>query len=817
MNPPGSAEQQAEQPTEQPAQPRAEPLPDRPADGPGQEAARLRALARLDLLDTQPDAELDRLTALAARSLGVPICLISLVDRDRLWFKSRIGVLMAEAPRHGSLCHQVVDTRAPFSCADVSTDQRFAHHALVRPPNPLRFYAGVPLRIDDQVIGTLCVLDARPRPDFDDARLDLLLDFAQVVRDSIASRQVKLNAERERGLFADGPVAALIWDSHPTQPRIKHRSDNLARIVGPEVAMALLAGAPLDTCVDPRDAEEVRLALLSHSQSQTPQNQARFRLNVDGRWIQLITVGDHDARGKLQRIRGYLSDASRQKQLESTIESTRERLHLAMESARIGAWDMDLIAQKRLCSPRVASMIGHRHEELELTNEEWMALVHPFDRPSLMDKISKRLVMTDEELANGRDLFVVEYRVRHRQGHHIWVQSCARLVSRDKLGKPSRIVGTLIDITEAKAAEQLRRRQQKLLALVNATQRTFLQDKSLTAACESLFEPLLELTESRFGFIGITEADENGQLALRVPSVSNLSWDTSSHLWQQRHKHAINGVLFTELDNLFGYVVKHNTVVCTNDAINHPGQNTNPPGIPELQSFLGIPLRYDGKVLGLLALGNRPEGYEPALVQMLESLTLTLGTLIHARAMEEERARAERQLMLQATADSLTGLANRRRFFDVSVGLLAQCRRYGTPATVALMDLDHFKLVNDRHGHAMGDAVLKAFSAVLLDVLRASDLAARVGGEEFAVLLPSTTAEEAMIPLERIRQQLADRVVELDGQSVSVSVSIGLCEWREELDSPDAWLAQADQALYAAKDAGRNRLCVAAPSTVSSS
>ena len=274
-------------------------------------------------------------------------------------------------------------------------------------------------------------------------------------------------------------------------------------------------------------------------------------------------------------------------------------------------------------------------------------------------------------------------------------------------------------------------------------------------------------------------------------------------------------MLFTELDNLFGYVVTHNTVVCTNDAVNHPGQNTNPPGIPELQSFTGIPLRYDGQVVGLLALGNRQEGYEPAMVQMLEPLTLTLGTLIHARAVEEERARAERQLVQQATADALTGLANRRRFFDVSMGLLAQCRRYGTPATVALMDLDHFKQVNDRHGHAMGDAVLKAFSGVLLEVLRESDLAARVGGEEFAVLLPSTTAEEAQIPLERIRQLLSARVVELDGQQVSVSVSIGVCEWREELDSPDAWLAQADLALYAAKDGGRNRLCVAPSGVVS--
>lgn len=797
-----------------PASHPAEQRADRPASPPAQEAARLRALARLELLDTPPDAELDRLTAVTARSLGAPVCLISLVDRDRLWFKSRVGVTLAEAPRHGSLCSQVVQSGSALVCPDLSVDPTLAQHALVRrASSPLRFYAGAPLVIHGEVVGTLCVLDQRVRADFGADQQAILADMAHVVCDAIRLRQVQLDAARERELFADGPFAALIWDNHPTQPRIKHRSDNLAGIVGPEVAMALLAGASLHTCVDPRDAEEVRLALLSHQHpapERSAHNQTRFRLNLSGRWLQLITVGDHDGQGKLQRIRGYLSDASRQKQLETTIATTNERLHLAMESARIGAWDMDLIAQKRLCNPRVARMLGLRHEEFELSTDAWMALVHPFDRPAVIEKAAKRLAMSDAEIAARNELFSVEYRIRHREGHYIWVQSCARLVSRDHLGRPARVVGTLIDITETKAADELRRRQQKLLSLVNVAQRTFLQDKSLAIACEGLFEPLLELTESRFGFIGIIEPTPDGSAALRVPSVSNLSWDTSSHHWQQRHKHAAQGVLFTELDNLFGYVIQHNTVVCTNDAINHPGQNTNPPGIPPLQSFMGIPLRHDGKVLGLLALGNRQEGYEPAMVQMLEPLTLTLGTLIHARAVEEERARVERQLVRQATVDALTGLANRRRFFDVTDSLLAQCRRYGTPATVALMDLDHFKQVNDRHGHAMGDAVLKAFSAVLLEVLRESDLAARVGGEEFAVLLPSTSAQEALIPLERIRQMLAERVVRLGEHEVSVSVSIGLCEWRDGLGSPDAWLAQADQALYAAKDGGRNRLCVAA-------
>ena len=113
------------------------------------------------------------------------------------------------------------------------------------------------------------------------------------------------------------------------------------------------------------------------------------------------------------------------------------------------------------------------------------------------------------------------------------------------------------------------------------------------AAVNSTGHGASELTESRFGFIGITEPVEGGTIALRVPSVSSLGPEGASAHWSERARHAIQGALFTELDNLFGYVVRHNTVVCTNDAIHHPGQNTNPPGIPELQSFLGIPLRYE--------------------------------------------------------------------------------------------------------------------------------------------------------------------------------------------------------------------------------
>jgi diguanylate cyclase (GGDEF)-like protein len=268
-------------------------------------------------------------------------------------------------------------------------------------------------------------------------------------------------------------------------------------------------------------------------------------------------------------------------------------------------------------------------------------------------------------------------------------------------------------------------------------------------------------------------------------------------------------LIFVQLDNTFGHVVLHDKVVCTNHPASHPASRGTPRGHPPIHSFLGIPLHHEGEVVGMIALANRNEGYHLGMVEMLEPLTTTLGTLINARATDEERSRTEAQLLAQATSDSLTGLANRRRFFAVVEHMLPQIRRYGPPATVALVDLDHFKQINDQFGHATGDAVLRAFGPLLEAGLRETDLAARIGGEEFAVFMPSTTAAEALIPLERIRQELAKTRISSGGAVVQATASIGVCEWRPELDNPEAWLSLADEALYRAKAEGRNRIRLA--------
>lgn len=171
---------------------------------------------------------------------------------------------------------------------------------------------------------------------------------------------------------------------------------------------------------------------------------------------------------------------------------------------------------------------------------------------------------------------------------------------------------------------------------------------------------------------------------------------------------------------------------------------------------------------------------------------------------------AERKLLKMATLDGLTGLYNRSHFQSQAQHTLAACERAQEPVALLLCDIDHFKQVNDTHGHAVGDQVLQATAKIMTQNMRAGDLLARWGGEEFLALLPRTSPTAALEAAERIREAVEAftlRVSDTNTQ-VRVTVSFGVSSVRC-LDDLQAATARADQALYASKDNGRNRVTLA--------
>jgi diguanylate cyclase (GGDEF)-like protein len=169
----------------------------------------------------------------------------------------------------------------------------------------------------------------------------------------------------------------------------------------------------------------------------------------------------------------------------------------------------------------------------------------------------------------------------------------------------------------------------------------------------------------------------------------------------------------------------------------------------------------------------------------------------------------EEELRLLAATDVLTGLPNRREFMARGLDEILRAKRYNSHVCVLMMDIDHFKKVNDTWGHAAGDDVIRQVACVIREVCRLVDVVGRIGGEEFAVLLGQTDAEGALIVAERLRETVAGRAVSLaGGQTLSVSISIGVAAMTPEDGDLSYLLARADAALYEAKQRGRNRVCL---------
>lgn len=168
--------------------------------------------------------------------------------------------------------------------------------------------------------------------------------------------------------------------------------------------------------------------------------------------------------------------------------------------------------------------------------------------------------------------------------------------------------------------------------------------------------------------------------------------------------------------------------------------------------------------------------------------------------------RAERELRKAAYIDELTGLLNRRAFVSSATLELHTLRRHRQPAALLMFDLDRFKGINDQHGHLAGDHVLRRFAAILKSRLRSDTTIGRLGGEEFAALLPMATAGDAIAAAERVRAALASEKIVVAGVRVPSSVSIGVCAEAVAVHELDAMLGAADNALYRAKSGGRNRV-----------
>lgn len=225
------------------------------------------------------------------------------------------------------------------------------------------------------------------------------------------------------------------------------------------------------------------------------------------------------------------------------------------------------------------------------------------------------------------------------------------------------------------------------------------------------------------------------------------------------------------------------------------------PQYSHIRGWMGVPLTIQDRVIGLLSLDSRKPGY---FNDDHARLTAAFASQV---AITIENARLFQETQRLAITDPLTGCYNRRFFFDQSAREKARSNRFSRPMALIMLDLDHFKHINDRFGHRVGDQVLINLVKTIQSELRTMDILGRYGGEEFSILLPETSSEEALTVAERIRKTIEKHSMDIQENSIHITASLGVVvHTPTEKITIDELLDRADQAMYIAKRAGRNQV-----------
>ncbi|MCB1800635.1 MAG: EAL domain-containing protein [Gammaproteobacteria bacterium] len=431
--------------------------------------------------------------------------------------------------------------------------------------------------------------------------------------------------------------------------------------------------------------------------------------------------------------------------VHARVERNERRLHYALEGSSDGLWDWDLRTGEVYLSPRWKGMLGYRDDELPSAFSTWQQLLHPDDAPAAEASLKKYL-------ADREDTFEVLHRMRHHNGAWHWILSRGKAL-RDEHGKPFRMVGTHVDVTDQKELEQslVRERKRALVTLRS------IGDGVITTLADGSVDYLNPVAEELTGW-SLDEA-RGRPIDAVFPIIDETTRQPRDNP-VERCMHAAR-VIAMDSDTLL--INRHDREIPIEDS--------------------AAPIRNeDNQVVG-------------AVLVFHDATT--------SRQMQ-------RQIEHQALHDDLTGLWSRRAFDNKLAEVTEAAMRGKGRHILVYIDLDQFKVVNDTVGHLAGDELLKQVATYLQTGIRDADMLARLGGDEFGLLLIGCDLEHGMRVAENLRNRLEEFRFTWNEQSFQISASFGVAVIDADLHDPKA-LSLADLACYGAKEQGRNRIHVYHP------
>ena len=418
---------------------------------PENEKERLAALESLEILDTSPEAEFDALVRVASSICNVPISLISLVDIERQWFKANIGLPgVSETPRDIAFCAHAILGDEIFEVPDAKHDVRFSDNPLVAGNPDIRFYAGAPIILSDgNHVGTLCVIDRLPK-NLDQKQREILQCLALAAAAALEGRRsLRQYQQAALDLRASEKHLRQIYQSTPA---MLHSIDVNGKLVAVSDTWLLKLGYKRDEVLGhfssefltPESKEYAKKIVIPEFFKTGHCNNIAYQMVAkDGSILDVLlsAILEYDGNGQPRNSVAVLEDVTQRRIIEDQLHKKRQRLAHIIDSTQLGTWEWNVQTGEVIFNARWAEIIGYCLADFNpLTIQTWIDTVHPDDL-----KVSGASL--ERHFADINVRYECEVRMRHRDGHLVWVRSHGRVMTWSADGKPEWMFGTHEDIT----------------------------------------------------------------------------------------------------------------------------------------------------------------------------------------------------------------------------------------------------------------------------------------------------------------------------------------------------------------------------------
>ena len=499
-----------------------------------------------------------------------------------------------------------------------------------------------------------------------------------------------------------------------------------------------------------------------------------------------------DALGRIDHVVGLFFDVTERKALETSLRKTERDLRIVVDNIPAVTFKGYRDGTVDLFDRKIERLTGYPPEQFGPAGVSWTELIHPEDRRSARARFLEAL--------RGEHTYIREYRITAANGRTIWIHERSCIVC-DEAGQIDHVSGLIFDITDRKQLE---------VALAERTAEVQQANERLL-----LWGRELEHRNTEINLLG-----QMGDL-LQCCNTTREAYAAFQSFGRQLFP-SDSGALFVfgtppstlEAVALWGDQPPAEQIISAEDCwairrgrvhgrteVESGLRCTHVPGASH--AYVCLPMMAHGACLGLVHLQLATtesvpwDAHQRLGLEVAEHLGLALAKL-----------RLQEDLKQQSIRDPLTGLYNRRHLEETLAREVQRSHRQGHPLGVLMIDLDHFKQVNDRHGHEAGDAVLRELGKVFGRQIRAGDTACRFGGEEFTILLPEAASDTAWKRAEQIRVAAKDIQLKIGQQTLEpVTLSIGIAMFPRDGTTPEELLQAADTALYRAKSEGRDRVC----------